>query len=468
MGSSLAAHFRIEPADWARSTARRRDEGQAVRLFTTDKAIQLGGSALMVDGGVLLALNLMPGIATLENGDVTISDFSPADPSVPALMLVALQQQMLDDAHRTAEELDRERSRSAQLWQRISRVAGHMAHDFANVFSIIMLNARRLASEGRLSADDRRLARIIEKTVERGTGATHSLMTMAQQQHDSPAPVAVDRILRDSRHFLSTLAGPAVALSLDLHSRDAVCTVSRSGLIHALVDLVVQARDAMPTGGGITICSSLCDDDASGKPMLEVRVESYPADPRNGASAGSGTPSLGPLPHQDNSEAGLMGLEEFVRGSGGTFAHGQDLSTCAFRLPVSAPPRAADANAAIDATGPAVTGRKLRVLVVEDEPFALEAITELLVEDGLDVTPCATFDAALAAVAEAPFDVVLSDVVLPSGNGIDLCHRISDLCPGVRIVLMSGYILGMFEVGVGWCFLRKPVDVGLLRRLVLG
>lgn len=464
-GAALTDHFTIEPADWSAQTS---NDGQSVRLSAIhDNRIQLSGSAVTLDDGILLALNLMPDATALESGDFALSDFSPSDPAVPGLIHLALQRQILSDAHRTADELDQERNRRAELWQRISRVAGHMAHDFANVFSIITLNARRLASEGRLSSDDRRLARIIEKTVERGAGATHSLMTMAQQQHDSPAPASVDRIIRDNRHFLSTVAGPSVEISLDLQSGDATCVVSRSGLLHALVDLIVQARDAMPHGGAITIASALRSADASHGDMLEVRVKRHPA-ASTGIACGEPSMPWGAASIDDNPKPSLVGVDEFVRASGGAFSHREDAHLSAFHLPVISPFDISGASALVPVAEGRAGLRCVRVLVVEDEAFALDALVELLTSDGFAVTGASTYLSALDALERGFYDVLLSDVVLPSGSGLALGDWVSRERPWMRIILMSGYVPDRSRFGAGWYFLRKPLDVSSLRRLLGG
>ena len=108
------------------------------------------------------------------------------------------------------------------------------------------------------------------------------------------------------------------------------------------------------------------------------------------------------------------------------------------------------------------------VLVVEDERFALEALVELLTGDGFCVTAASTYGSAMAALHEGVYDVLLSDVVLPGGSGVALGDWVSRERPWMRIVLMSGYVPDRSRFGSGWSFLRKPLDVSLLRRLLGG
>ena len=109
-----------------------------------------------------------------------------------------------------------------------------------------------------------------------------------------------------------------------------------------------------------------------------------------------------------------------------------------------------------------------RVLVVEDEPHALEALVELLGDLGYAVTACATAEAALAALEAGRFDLLLTDVVLPAMSGLDLAGRAQAQPFPPAIVLMSGYLPEGGEVREGWQFLRKPLDIarldGALRR----
>lgn len=465
-GCSVDDHFRVEPADWTALLPGEGEAGCAVRLFSLHRATQLGGSAIAVDGGYLLAVNLMPSVTALDSDELRMADFAPSDPLVPALMLVALQRQMLEDAHRTAAELDRERGRNAELWHRVSRVAGHMAHDFANVFSIIVMNARRLGKEGRLSADDRRLARIIERTVERGSIATHSLMTISQQQHDSPAPASPDRIIRDNLHFLSTIAGPMITVTLDLEAGAEVCSVSRSGLVHVIVDLVVHARDSMPGGGSIVIATRRVDPPAADGAYVDIRIDGCAADLSGKALAWASAPL--PLHDQARNDPDLLTVEEFTRAAGGKLVRESatpDHLAFVIRLPVLA----ASCQTGETATHAGIgSGEETtsHVLVVEDEPFALEAITELLTEDGFAVTPAPDAEAALMALRQDSHDVLLSDVILPGMSGVELAHRVTAEHPHVKVILMSGYVPDQRAMQSGWQFLRKPIDVTMLRRLL--
>ena len=123
-----------------------------------------------------------------------------------------------------------------------------------------------------------------------------------------------------------------------------------------------------------------------------------------------------------------------------------------------------DGTGAEGASGGALS----RVLVVEDEPHALEALAELLGDLGYAVTACATAEAALVALETGRFDLLLTDVVLPAMSGLDLAGRAQAQPFPPAIVLMSGYLPEGGEVREGWQFLRKPLDIARLDGVLRG
>ena len=246
-----------------------------------------------------------------------------------------------------------------------------------------------------------------------------------------------------------------------LGSPGVICRVSRSGLIEGLVDLIVHGRDSLPVDSRISIGSRVVEGSFPGERMLQIRVGYHPAKDV-GWLAADGIAGLG------GAGSSLLGVRELARACGGAFIEAPDLSWYALHLPISSAADVQDDAAKSQPSGRRAAGERIRVLVLEDEPFALEALTELLIEDGFSVTPCATFAAALSALQAGSFDVILSDVVLPCGNGIDLCRQVAVAHPAMRVILMSGYVPDGLSYPAGWCFLRKPLDVASLRRLVRG
>lgn len=118
------------------------------------------------------------------------------------------------------------------------------------------------------------------------------------------------------------------------------------------------------------------------------------------------------------------------------------------------------------ADSPSGEDQAVRVLVVEDEAYALEALTELLGDMDYSVTACADAEAALAALGAARFDVLLTDVIMPGMSGIALARAAQWRDPAMGVVLMSGYLPEGLERRPEWLFLRKPLDLDRLHAIL--
>jgi len=144
-----------------------------------------------------------------------------------------------------------------------------------------------------------------------------------------------------------------------------------------------------------------------------------------------------------------------------------ELPTC--QLDIQAGPN----NAAMEISGvstdapPGLPG--LSVLLVEDEPYALEALSEILEGWGLNVCPCAGVAEACAALYKnggADFDLLLSDIVMADGSGIELAEKACDVSPKIEVILMSGYVPPSEELRSTWQYLRKPIESATLREKI--
>jgi DNA-binding NtrC family response regulator len=109
---------------------------------------------------------------------------------------------------------------------------------------------------------------------------------------------------------------------------------------------------------------------------------------------------------------------------------------------------------------------KLSVLLVEDEPYALEALVEMLEDQGLHVKGCSNASEGRAALAEGAFDLLLTDIVLPGDSGLLLAAEACDHDPNLTVIVMSGYVPKNESMRPEWLFLRKPINSALLKDLI--
>lgn len=109
---------------------------------------------------------------------------------------------------------------------------------------------------------------------------------------------------------------------------------------------------------------------------------------------------------------------------------------------------------------------KQKILLVEDEPYALEALAEMLEGEGYAVTPCGTSDDAMLALEQDAYHLLLTDIVMPGKDGTDIARRACAGQPSIKVVLMSGYVPDSASFEPGWMFLRKPMNSDELLKLI--
>jgi two-component system cell cycle sensor histidine kinase/response regulator CckA len=359
-----------------------------------------------------------------------------------------------------------ERMRQGQRLEAVGRLAGGVAHDFNNLLLIITAETEQIA--GSLSPDDtlRASADAIAQAAARAALLTEQLLAFGRRQLLIARTVDVNEVvlefegmLRDgSREPLPTITH----LTPDLPS----VRVDRGRIEQVLVNLAANAREAMGNRGSLTITTDLVDIDRAmqaGRPWLpggtwvRVRVEDtgpgIPPDvmPRVFEpffSTKAGGPGIG---------LGLSAVYGIVKQSGGYVWIESEPGAGArvvILLPAAQVPRASGAPAA---EAPAV---EPRVLLVDDEDGVRDVLTTILARDGFVVRSAATAEAALEMVADASFDVLLTDVVLPGMSGPELASHVRGRDPRTRVLFMSGYtgdaVLDDAEFGEAPAFIQKP------------
>lgn len=446
--------------------------GDPLTLRSRTKGFAFGGSVLQTSRGFLLAMNIVPDMLALERGELKISDFSPDDPAVQALMTAKIQSAMIVESRGIAEELAKERQRGLYLLERVRRVTGFMAHDFNNYLSIIKLNCDRLLLSKTLSEADRRLVKIIIDTGARGSEITRSLMTLSNQKSDVRQVLSGDEVIVVHYPYLAAVAGHDIELELSLGAKEALIDCSRMMFTNCLINLVTNAREAGCTK--VTIATKLVENrlpmaGSGAHPELRTYYTVRVTD------NGPGMPS--PILQQvfqplfstksRGSGLGLASIREFAHDYGGDACiesePGEGTSVYIY-IPL-------DSVRAIDLEDdggdePHASKEGARVLVVEDEPYALEALIELLEGHGFSPAGVEDADAARQLLAAEHFDLLLTDIVLHEASGLELAREAREAHPDIGIALMSGYVPGADEIPQGWHFIRKPLNAEALIQLV--
>jgi signal transduction histidine kinase len=377
-------------------------------------------------------------------------------------------------AQADAEMLRRERAEQlllqAQRLEAVGQLTGGVAHDFNNLLTVVLGSVELLERRSDDGAAVRRLARNIKVASERGAEITAKLLSFSRQNRANPKVIDVNASLRAFEPLLRQAANEAVTIVLDLVGDVVPVCLDPGQFEAAILNLVGNARDAMPDGGRITIATRPAVV-ASGHPDLRpgpaMRV--VVTDDGTGMDAETAAKAIEPFFTTKGVGHGTgLGLSQvygFAKQSGGDLrirtAPGQG-TAIEILLPGVGAPAGAPAAAAMPARRGARGGEV--VLVVEDEPDVRDVAVEGLRALGYETLSAGDAEGALDILRQdCRIDLLFSDVVMPgSRNGVQLSDEARRLRPGLRVLLTSGYntVLGTTPADVR--VLSKPYDSGRL------
>ena len=342
--------------------------------------------------------------------------------------------------------------RQAQKMEAVGQLTGGVAHDFNNLLLVIMGNLELL---GRALDGDDRLSRLVataHKGATRGAQLTSQLLAFARRQTLRPERRMINEMIREFDVLTTRMLGESVAVEFVLDAAAGACEVDPAQFGSAVLNLVVNARDAMPDGGTLTV--------RSGNLALDARSAARHADARTGnyvvvevADTGAGMPpevvERATEPFFTTKETGKgtgLGLSQvygFVRQSGG-FLTIESAPGSGTKIGIHLP-EVVVGSATPDASFASRTGSGV-ILVVEDDADVRELVAMQLEDLGYRSIIAGSGPEALAILA-APdppsIDLLLTDVVMPGGmNGVELAHEARRLCPELKALLTSGYTAG--------------------------
>lgn len=347
--------------------------------------------------------------------------------------------------------LERQLQRTHKM-QAIGELTGGIAHDFNNLLGVIVGNLSLLESMVEHEPEMLKRVRIAEKAAGRGADLTRRLLTFSSTGELNPVSTEVSTVIQDTLELAARTLGPEIRVSSRIAEKMPPIFVDPSGLESALLNLMVNARDAMPKGGAISILSELVTFDDSSVPVRagELRPGRFAAisvsDTGEGMSAETLERALEPFfttkARGKGTGLGLPMVYGFARQSGGAVriysevGHGTTV-TLYVRLADSAPQAVHIEQKPLEASDTA-----LKVLVVDDEPELLEVATSYLRRMGFTATYEARNGAeALNIVRIQPdIDLLITDVIMPGGlNGAELVEHIRHFIPNVRVIYSSGF-----------------------------
>ena len=364
------------------------------------------------------------------------------------------------------------RLRQAQKLEAVGHLTGGVAHDFNNLLQVVLSG---LTLMERVQSPERRaqLAESVRRAAQRGGELTKRLLTVARRQSLRPVPIDLASWLDDGAgELLSRALRGDIALEKLIPPGLPPLQADPAELELALLNIAVNARDAMPEGGTLRIIADL-QDVVPGNDAEEVRgrfVRIAVSDTGTGMSeevlARVFEPFFTTKGVGQGTGLGLAQVYGFVQQSGGVVRlrskQGQG-TTVQLLLPVSDVAAAEPVAAPADA--PAVSGRA--VLVVEDDEDVAALVLDMLQQLGHRPTRVSTAAAALGALADGrAVDMLFTDVMMPGGmDGLALAREAGRRRPGLPVVLTTGYTGGgAADVPLGLPVLRKPYQIDELAR----
>ncbi len=381
-------------------------------------------------------------------------------------------------AERLRAEQEQEQLRAqllqAQKMESVGRLAGGVAHDFNNLLTVI--NGRSEVMLLDLPADSalREDVTEIRNAGVRAAALTQQLLAFSRQQVLQPRVLDLNQVVADTERLLLRLLGEDVELSVALGAELGRVLADPSQLHQVLMNLVVNARDAMPSGGRLTIATSNVDAEGAGSappPGRYVRLSV--TDTGIGMDAETRRRIFEPFfttkPLGRGTGLGLSTVYGIVDQSGGRIEVTSEVEAgSTFQIDLPRVDRPVDGVAA---TVLAPTGTET-VLVVEDQPDVRRVTSRMLRSAGYRVLEAGGADEALAVAAAhgGPLHLLVTDVVMPGTSGPTLAARLAAVRPGIRALFVSGYAPdvvvhhGMLDGGPA--FLQKPFTVAALGQKV--
>jgi signal transduction histidine kinase len=338
--------------------------------------------------------------------------------------------------------------RQAHKMQALGQLTGGIAHDFNNLLTVIqgsadMLRRPSLAEEKRI-----RFAEAIVQASSRAAALTGQLLAFARRQPLQPEIIEVNDLIRGMTDLLDRTLGERIEVQTGLADDACMVEADRAQLESALLNIAVNARDAMPDGGLMTIRTASFQDVESGR-MVAISVSDSGTGMDEDTLSRAFEPFFTTKATGKGTGLGLSQVYGFASQSGGEVridsTPGQG-TTVTLLLPCSG--NARETVRVEEAFDPA-RRRRGRILLVEDNAEVGEFAENLLGELGHEVKRVNSGEAALRAALDNGFDAVFTDVVMPGMSGLELAEQLAQLRPNLPVILTTGYSDEIARSGTG-------------------
>jgi two-component system, cell cycle sensor histidine kinase and response regulator CckA len=375
----------------------------------------------------------------------------------------------------------------SQKMESIGRLAGGVSHDFNNLLTIINGYCEMVLAEGGLKESTREALEEIRAAGTRASSLTQQLLAFSRKQIAEPQLLNLNSVVRESERMLRRLIGENIAIATDLAPDLGAVLADRGQMQQVLMNLVVNARDAMSEGGRMVIQTSNMEVDAEGAARHpEARTGAFVtlsvADNGIGMSAETVRQIFEPFfttkPRCSGTGLGLSTVYGIVKHSGGwieVISEPGRGSNFLVYLPSAGTP-AENAPAEKEAVSATASPTEARggetVLVIEDQEEVRRMVLAILRQNGYRLLDAADGTEALSISQrfDGPIQLMVTDVVMPGMNGRELAERMRRLRPGIRVLYISGYTADVLApegvLAPDVAYLAKPFSPAELSRKV--
>jgi two-component system, cell cycle sensor histidine kinase and response regulator CckA len=362
-------------------------------------------------------------------GHLTVSTVRAADHE-PKFLIAMLED--TTERRRVEEQL-----REAEKMEVIGRLAGGVAHDFNNLLTGILLYCDLLSSA---MDPDSRLRQHVEEVRmagEQGAALTQQLLAMARKQVPQPRPILVNEVVASTENLLRRLVGEQIELVTLLGAGLGKVLADQAQLRQVLLNLVLNARDAMPHGGRITVRTEATDFPGGRQPSVSLSVEDTGCGMDAATRARLFEPFFTTKQPGRGTGLGLATVRRIVDESRGVIqvasepGHGSRIEVF---LPMI--------QAASEATSPPLSLRAGEtILLVDDHASARNSMQRILHNAGYRILPASSGKRALKVFADhsGDVDLLVADWMMPGMNGRELAEQLRQQKPGLQVLLISGY-----------------------------
>ncbi|MGD0166643.1 MAG: PAS domain S-box protein [Gaiellaceae bacterium] len=351
-------------------------------------------------------------------------------------------------------EADAERQRleaqllHSQKMEAIGRLAGGIAHDFNNLLTAITGYSELIVSELDPASSLARDAEEIKRAAEQAAAMTQQLLAFSRRQVLQPTLLSPNEVIGHMEKMLQRLIGENIELVTALDPEISTIRFDRSQIEQVIMNLVVNARDAMPDGGQITIETSNASIDASKAAELGLEPGDYVVTVISDTGTGMDEETISHIfepffttkEQGEGTGLGLATVHGIVEQSKGAIEVLSELDAgCTFHIYIPIARETAAADLSIPPLGE--TRGSESILLVEDEEMVRKLVGRVLRELGYEVFETSSGEEALAVSnsLERPIDLIVTDVVMPGMSGRELAESLTAMRPTARVLFMSGY-----------------------------